>query len=97
MNIEKIYNLLNNEFEPSAKRVELISYLKRCIEPLPSDDDERRSIAYNIAGLLSTNFAESIHNDDPINEVLILAGELETPDENNAQKWEELIKLVNKL
>lgn len=97
MNIEKIYNFLDSEFDPNTKRVELVSYLKHCIESLPNNDNERQSIAYNIAGLLSTNFAESIHNNDPVNEVLILSGELETSDENNAEKWEELSKLIDKL
>lgn len=68
-----------------------------CTDELPSEDSDRRAVAYRIAGLLSTRYAGTLSSNDKINEILTLASELEIPDDNNPAKWLELCKLVDSL
>lgn len=97
MNIDKIYESLDRGFDINSKRAELMTYLKDSVNELPDNDDERREIAYNIAGLLSTDFARNLSENDILEEILTLAGELEIPNQHNNKKWLQLINLVNKL
>jgi hypothetical protein len=94
MDIENLYSHLNSESTPDAKRQELISYLKKNCKDLPENVEERRSVAYEIAGLMSTTYAHSLSTSDALDTILTLAGELETPDKESATKWAELRSLV---
>lgn len=97
MDIEKLHSSLDNETISNTQRQELIAYLKASIDTLPEDEGDRRTVAYEIAGLLSTHFAKSLDSHDTLDEILTLAGELEVPDENDAGKWAEFYKLIQKL
>lgn len=58
------------------------------------DDGER--LAYDIAGLLSLNFVRQLPDNDPISDVLALAGQLELPESHRDPDatWAALQKLV---
>lgn len=57
-----------------------------------------RDIAYGIAGLLGTQFAAGLANNDPISEIMTLAGELELPEgQQGDATWDELRRLVQEL
>lgn len=94
MDTENLYNHLNSESTPDAKRQELISYLKKICRDLPETVEDRRPVAYEIAGLMSTTYAHSLITPNSLDTILILAGELETPDEEAVTKWTELQSLV---
>jgi len=97
MNIENLYNKLNSKENSSEKRHEIITFLKKIANNIPTAPAKRQDKAYEIAGLLSTDFARSLSAEDPIDNILTLAGELEVRDEQEAQKWEELLRLINSL
>jgi hypothetical protein len=62
---------------------------------LPDKEVERKTFAYNIASLLSTNYVRSLEENDPVIETLTLAGELEVPNDNSQKKWQELCRLID--
>jgi len=97
MNIEKIYQFLDNKEPNNTNRDLLISYLKECSQSVPKDIENRKSLVYNIAGLLSTKYAMSLDENDPIDKILTLAGELETNDKDEDDGWVNLIKMINSL
>ena len=51
MNLEDLHHSLNSDLSSNKKRHDLIAYLKTCVDTLPSDEDERRATAYDMAGL----------------------------------------------
>jgi hypothetical protein len=95
MDIEKLHNSLNTESHSSIQRSNLIDYLKIAVKTLPEDDNARHDFAYDVAGLLSTNFAKSLDRNDPLEYVLTMAGELEIPADYNEAKWNEFCNLIN--
>lgn len=97
MDIEKLYNSLDKESTLNTQRQELITYLKTVVNALPENEDIRRTIAYDVAGLLSTHFAKSLDSSDLLDQILTLAGELEVPNQNDANKWAEFYSLIQKL
>ena len=97
MNIENLHNSLDDESTPEVHRQELVAFLKDCSNNLPEGNDERRQIAYAIAGFMSTEFARSLDPSDPLDQILTLAGELEVPDEDTESKWQEFRRLIHSL
>lgn len=97
MNVEKIYQSLDNIETNNTNRGLLITYLKECSNNIPKNTENKRSIAYNIAGLLSTKYAQELDEDDPIDKILTLAGELEVDDKDSDTGWLELIDRINSL
>lgn len=97
MDIEKLHNSLDKESTPNIQRQELITHLKATVDTLPENEDERRAIAYDIAGLLSTHFAKSLDSNDLLDQILTLAGELEVPNQNDTNRWTEFNNLIQEL
>jgi len=98
MDIEQTYEILDNKDGSSDKREVLIIYLRNSIESLVGDPELRAKIAYDIAGLMSTSYALSLKDGDPIEEILTLAGELEANDSDVTEdKWKQLVTLINSL
>lgn len=97
MNIEKLYNSLDDNINPEINKNELITYLKSCAQLLLSDKTNRAGVAYEIAGLMSTKYARSLENDSELDEILTMAGELETEDASNDDRWMELVNKINDL
>lgn len=53
--------------------------------------------AYAIAGLMGTDFARRLSEDDPIDEVLVIAGELEANPADAGSLYQELISRISAL
>ena len=98
MEIEKIYSALDGDGNIPEKRKAAINYLQECVDNLPNDPGERLKVAYKIAGLMSTNFALSLEDNDDIDQILTLAGELEVPSvQDNSASWDNFVSMVCQL
>lgn len=97
MNVEKIYQSLDNIETNNTNRGLLINYLKECSSNIQKNTENKRVIAYDIAGLLSTKYAQKLNENDPIDKILTLAGELEVDSQDNNADWLELIDMINSL
>lgn len=94
MNIEHIYAELDSHKSEPIKEGILRDYLKQRLSSLPVSAPERRKVAYDIAGLLSTSYAKTLEDNSPYEQILTLAGELEVSESDNAQKWTDLLELA---
>lgn len=72
----------------------VVEYLARGLRYLKSSPDKAGEIAYQIAGLMGTDFARNLDKNDPIDEILIIAGELECAHGNVETLREEIIKKI---
>ncbi len=72
----------------------VVEYLAQGLRYLKSSPDKADEIAYQIAGLMATDFARSLDKNDPIDGILIIAGELESAHDNVESLREELIKKI---
>jgi len=97
MNTDQLHNYLNSDNSDHEKRSALIHYLKNQISSLPQLDDERTKIAYEIAGLMSTKYVLSLEDNDAIERIFSLAGELEIPNATNEQHWTVMVQLIQQL
>ncbi|MEV5413518.1 hypothetical protein AB0K60_32385 [Thermopolyspora sp. NPDC052614] len=99
MTHENIFERLD-EREPLANRKQLLhEYLMEQLKAQEQHPEQGEQIAYEIAGLLATNLAATLADDDPYMEVLYLAGELELPEQHrdSSASWEALRELVRNL
>lgn len=78
-------------------RQRLVQILRDKASELQSNPDDYAEIAYQIAGFLATNFAQQLSSDDPIDEILTIAGELETSPDNAVELRKELLQKINSL
>lgn len=92
----EIFRELNQE-EPSKARVEFTLYLKSALPQLNGEISEAVKTAYEITGLMNTDFAQSLDTSDPINEILTIAGELEVNPDNADDLRKELIVKIREL
>lgn len=99
MNIEEVYSILDGGRSTREKRESAVAYLLDCAGTLTGDPEQRSKTAYNIAGLMSTSFGRSLKDDDCIEEIFALAGELEVSSSigTNDEQWEHLITLIGQL
>jgi len=98
MNSELIYDQLDQPKPENQQRQMLAAYLREQLARRNEYPDQSREIAYHIAGLLSTMFAQSLDEDDPYLETLLLAGELELPDRHHGTAtWTQLEELISAL
>jgi hypothetical protein len=94
MNIGTLHETLNSISDPHTARREIILYLKKIIEDLGGRND-MSEIAYDIASLLSTDYARSLKHSDQLDVILTLAGELEAAGPVIiGQRWTELRRLI---
>jgi hypothetical protein len=98
MKSEVIYDKLD-QFKPEAQqRQVLAAYLREQLDLRNEHHDQSHEIAYHIAGLLSTTFAQSLHDDDPYLAILLIAGQLELPDRHHGTAtWAQLEELIKAL
>lgn len=98
---EELFQILNepdlSNNETIDERQALVSVLKEFGEILADDSQRATDIAYSIAGLMATDYARQLPDDDPISEVLAIAGELEIMPENSNELLEELKEKIGKL
>lgn len=94
---ESIYNQLN-QTAPEQQKPALAFYLREQLDRYNSTPSDGRAIAYEIAGLLSTELAQSLDSGDPYLEILLLAGRLELPIEHQGSAtWEQLAERIRAL
>lgn len=86
-----------NTESSSETRDNVISFLRYCGNSLKSGQDSAAIIAYSIAGLMATDYVKSLPSDDPLNEILVIAGELEIDPENKEALKNELIRAIDQL
>lgn len=98
MSSERIFDKLGSEISLEAGRSLLRDHLIKQVERQNQHPEESEALAYELAGLLSTDFARSLSDDDPLKKVLDLAGNLELPEKHRGgATWEELASLVEQL
>ncbi len=74
--------------------------LKSQIEKLKGSTQDDKEIAYQIAGLLNTDFARSLPDDDIYLKIMLMAGELELPDgliDKENSNWKKLVNMVDSI
>lgn len=98
---EQLFDKLNNPVlikdETQKLRLLLISVLKDFAYALERNPGSGTEIAYKIAGIMATEFARCLNENDTIDEILTIAGELEVNPQNADELREELIKKIDML
>lgn len=94
-NYDKQFQLLDKATSLDTARQEFTTFLKTEAENLRVHPEDTIQIAYHIAGMLATNSARLIEQaNDPIDEILTIAGELEVnPPEASILRDELLAKI----
>jgi len=88
MKIEDVYNTLD---ENKNAETELRRYLFWAAEQQKTHQDQSSQLAYDIVGLLSTKYAQTLPDDNTYIKILTLAGELELPEKlHSAATWDVL-------
>lgn len=97
---EQIFAKLNDSSEPLASRKQLLlEHVRQQLKECDEQPKLRRDAAYKIAGLMATATAQSLDDDDPYMQILLMAGQLELPKEQRSDNasWEELEQQVDSL
>ncbi|MCA9301281.1 hypothetical protein H6801_00640 [Candidatus Nomurabacteria bacterium] len=98
MKYNDTYNSLNKITNLEDYKLLLGKFLYGQLDAWKLNPHNGREIAYEIAGMLSTGLALGLPDDDPYMEVLLMAGELELPDEHKGEAtWEELAGRIEAL
>lgn len=93
-------NELFNKFgesDAAQVRAQFTLLLKDKLAILKGEISEAVKGGYEIAGLMSTDFAQSLGSSDPIDEILTIAGELEIHPDNAEELRLELIEKIQAL
>lgn len=93
--IDDFFNEIDRN-EDDARET-LVRFLKSQLARLDNDTPDAIRAAYEIAGLIATDFARTLNASDPIDEILTIAGELEINPDNAAELREELIEKISRL
>lgn len=96
MDIDKVYDTIQETKEPAIQRQLILNYINSYVKTLEDDPEARQDIAYNIATLSSTDYAQSLEEDDPLEITLAFASELEEAEEDN-EDWALLIEIIQSL
>lgn len=95
---DKIFDFLNNEqIADTEKRSALIRYIQERAELYRNSMYRPEDIAYNLAGLMATEYFKKLNEDDPIEDVLTRAGDLELPQPHQTEDWPTLLQLIDNL
>jgi hypothetical protein len=95
-----VFDQLDDEERSLKSRKQLLlEHLQSQLKRQKSHPEQSQDIAYGIAGLMATHTAQLLDEDDPYMEALLMAGQLELPEEHQDQgaSWKELHGLVQKL
>lgn len=96
MNINQLHEILNSESaDRTIQRKELITFLKSHVMSTEDEVSKRKDLAYDLASILSTDYARSLNDEETIDRVLTLAGELEVDYDVNA--WRLLTSMIQEL
>lgn len=84
-----------NDYEQARKRFG--DYLKEAVLPaLESGERPVPEIAYGLAGLLAPHFGQTLADDDPLMNIMVIAGELEIESENAEALGSEFITAIER-
>ena len=97
MNIDKIYNTIEKITDSDNKRLLITNYLISCLPLLEVSNNYLNKVIYNIASLMSAEYIQSLDENDEINEILTIAGEMEVPTDNSQDNLDLLITLIKNL
>ncbi|MGO3702278.1 MAG: hypothetical protein ACTJG2_03800 [Candidatus Saccharimonadales bacterium] len=97
MNYNQLSAKLNTEQSPENRDI-VISFLQHCSTALKADTAQSSEIAHSITGLMATDYTKTLPENDPINTVLTIAGELEIDDPKDRDILkDELIDAIDQL
>jgi hypothetical protein len=96
MDIDKIYETVQETKEPAIQRQLIVNYILSYVKTLQEDLEARQDIAFNIATFVSTDYAQSLKEDDPLAITLAFAGELEDAQPDH-EDWGLLIGIIETL
>ena len=96
MDIDKIYDTVQETKEPAIQRQLIVSYILSYAKTLQEHPEARQDIAFNIATFVSTDYAQTLNEDDSLAITLAFAGELEDAEPDH-EDWELLIGIINTL
>lgn len=93
--MKDIFNEIDDN--PNEARSELITFLKSQTDSLRVTNAGAINTAYQIAGLMATDFARTLGPDDPIDEIFTIAGELEINPPDSDELRKELLEKIQAL
>lgn len=96
MNYDQLFAQMNTEVS-SEVRNDVVSFLRHCLVELKANQYSTTDIAYDMAGLMATDYIKSLATDDPIHHILTIAGELEIKPPNADTLRNELIATIEQL
>lgn len=74
---QDIFESLREVRDREKARVDLASHIESQLSRFQSVSDDTFDAAYNLAGLMATDYVRSLPDDDPLLDILVIAGELE--------------------
>lgn len=75
---EYIFKHLSEVRDPEKVRLDLASHIKSQLPRFQTVSDDTFDAAYQLAGLMATDYVRTLLDGDSLLEILALAGELET-------------------
>ena len=96
MDIDKVYDTVQETKEPAIQRQLIINYIMSYAKTLEDDPEARQDIAYNIATLESTDYAQGLDEEDTLAVTLAFASELEEAEADN-EYWPLLVEIIQSL
>ena len=99
MTTEQIYHELNGDVDSRHARQLLKEYFLEQVSRYDKGDETPELLAYEIAGLMSTQAFEGVADDYPLVNVTAMAGQLELPSHHRSSTatWDELKRLISQL
>lgn len=93
---KNLYNVID-QLSSDQARVKMVLYIENQIPALSGTIDQAINTAYSIAGLMATSYARNLEDDDPLNEILTVAGELEIGADDASELRDELLEKISAL
>ena len=96
MDVDKVFETIEATKEPTVQRQLILNYLHSCLNLLKRDPEARQDIAYNIASLSASTYAQTLDEEDPLDVTFAFASELENEDGDH-EDWPLLVDLIETL
>jgi hypothetical protein len=96
MESREMFNRLDGTDSTTARR-EFIGYLQTASQKIESDKASAPKVAYSIAGMFATDFAHNLDENDPLTEIMTIAGELEINPNDVEELRRELVRKICEL
>lgn len=96
-NESEIFEHLTHESDIAKSRQMVVSYMKSLLPLFETLSSDTYNAAYELAGLMATDYARRLNSDDPIDEILTIAGELEINPPNSESLAREISEKIKHL